>query len=262
VLGYSVEQWTTQPGFWLDHVHPDDREEAARWCARAATEGGDHGLSYRAVAADGRAVWLRDMLHVSSDEQGAPVKLRGVMFECDVEVERDTDKVAEFGFALADRYVGGAPAAKGGFRDFRDREVWTVAVIVFGVAVAATVAWGLLTGHGAVSGGASAGVTPFNASWQASAHGTLQGHAGNVIHGLLRRQRDARLDRDRPSAPRVQGVPVAEGTGLRERVRDIEEHCVRREPVEARRELLRVGAKIRIHLADDAELRRYARTAD
>jgi diguanylate cyclase (GGDEF)-like protein/PAS domain S-box-containing protein len=81
-------------------VHPDDREEAARWCARAATEGGDHGLSYRAVAADGRAVWLRDMLHVSSDEQGAPVKLRGVMFDITGEREIEALKSAILDGAL------------------------------------------------------------------------------------------------------------------------------------------------------------------
>jgi hypothetical protein len=46
--------------------------------------------------------------------------------------------------------------------------VWRQTFISTGVAVAATVAWGLLTGHGAVSSGASPGVTPFNASWRDS----------------------------------------------------------------------------------------------
>jgi hypothetical protein len=46
--------------------------------------------------------------------------------------------------------------------------VWRWTFITTAVAVAATVAWGLLTGHGAVSGGASRGVTPFNESWRDS----------------------------------------------------------------------------------------------
>jgi hypothetical protein len=46
--------------------------------------------------------------------------------------------------------------------------VWRRTFIATGIVLVATVTWGLLTGHGAVSGGASAGVTPFNASWQAS----------------------------------------------------------------------------------------------
>jgi PPOX class probable F420-dependent enzyme len=44
-------------------------------------------------------------------------ELRGVMLECDVEVERDTERVAEYGLALVDRYAGGAPAAKEAFRE-------------------------------------------------------------------------------------------------------------------------------------------------
>jgi PPOX class probable F420-dependent enzyme len=35
-------------------------------------------------------------------------ELRGVMFEADVEVERDPDKVADYGMALFDRYAPGA----------------------------------------------------------------------------------------------------------------------------------------------------------
>jgi PPOX class probable F420-dependent enzyme len=44
-------------------------------------------------------------------------ELRGVMFECDVTVERDTERVAEYGLALVDRYAGGAPEMKDFFRE-------------------------------------------------------------------------------------------------------------------------------------------------
>jgi PPOX class probable F420-dependent enzyme len=43
-------------------------------------------------------------------------ELRGVMFECDVLVERDTERVAEYGLELVDRYAGGAPEMKDFFR--------------------------------------------------------------------------------------------------------------------------------------------------
>jgi len=43
-------------------------------------------------------------------------ELRGVMMECDVEVERDRERVAEYGFALVDRYAGGAAEAKEAFQ--------------------------------------------------------------------------------------------------------------------------------------------------
>ena len=43
-------------------------------------------------------------------------ELRGVMLECDVAVERDTERVAEYGLDLVERYAGGAPEAKEAFR--------------------------------------------------------------------------------------------------------------------------------------------------
>jgi len=45
------------------------------------------------------------------------------MLECDVDVERDTNKVAEFGFALVDRYAAGADAAKEAFREQAKKRV-------------------------------------------------------------------------------------------------------------------------------------------
>lgn len=43
-------------------------------------------------------------------------ELRGVMLECDVELERDTEKVARVGELLVDRYGGGAEEMKEFFR--------------------------------------------------------------------------------------------------------------------------------------------------
>jgi PPOX class probable F420-dependent enzyme len=42
--------------------------------------------------------------------------LRGVMLECKVELERDTERVAAVGAALVDRYAGGSAEAKEFFR--------------------------------------------------------------------------------------------------------------------------------------------------
>jgi len=43
-------------------------------------------------------------------------ELRGVMLECDVEVERGAERVIPFADALVDRYAGGAAEAREGFR--------------------------------------------------------------------------------------------------------------------------------------------------
>jgi PPOX class probable F420-dependent enzyme len=43
-------------------------------------------------------------------------ELRGVMLECQVEVEREEERVAAYGLALVDRYADGAPEAREAFR--------------------------------------------------------------------------------------------------------------------------------------------------
>jgi PAS domain S-box-containing protein len=80
ILGYPVERWTTEPAFWRDHIHPEDRDWAASFCATASREKRTHEFEYRMISADGRTVWLRDIVTVVvvNDQ---PVKLRGVMLD-------------------------------------------------------------------------------------------------------------------------------------------------------------------------------------
>ncbi|MGI8910204.1 MAG: PAS domain S-box protein, partial [Rubrobacteraceae bacterium] len=80
LLGYPTNRWISEPTFRQEHIHPDDREWAVAFCARATAEKRDHELEYRMTAADGRVVWLRDIVTVVI-ENGEPVKLRGVMVD-------------------------------------------------------------------------------------------------------------------------------------------------------------------------------------
>src|SRR6267378_4052362 len=38
VLGHPVERWLSEPTFWKDHVHPEDREWALQFCQNATAE--------------------------------------------------------------------------------------------------------------------------------------------------------------------------------------------------------------------------------
>ncbi|HXG66040.1 MAG TPA: PAS domain S-box protein [Blastocatellia bacterium] len=80
LLGYPLRRWYEEPSFWQDHIHPDDRDWATNYCLRATAEKQPHQFDYRMIAADGRTVWLRDLvtLTVENDE---PVKLRGIMMD-------------------------------------------------------------------------------------------------------------------------------------------------------------------------------------
>ena len=81
ILGYPVERWLSEAGFWRSVVHPDDREQAIQYCLQLTDEGRDHQFEYRALAANGRVVWLRDIVHVVLDEHGKPERLRGIMVD-------------------------------------------------------------------------------------------------------------------------------------------------------------------------------------
>lgn len=80
ILGYPVAEWLGQPNFWRDQIHPDDAGWVVAYCVNATREMRDHDFEYRAVAADGRVVWLRDIVSVVV-EQGVVTKLRGVMVD-------------------------------------------------------------------------------------------------------------------------------------------------------------------------------------
>ncbi|MFW6192963.1 MAG: EAL and GGDEF domain-containing protein [Gemmatimonadota bacterium] len=79
VFGYDREAWY-EPGFWPDHLHPDDRERAVRFCRRQAREGRDHEFEYRLVHADGHPVWVQDIVSVVEVDSD-PGLLRGVMID-------------------------------------------------------------------------------------------------------------------------------------------------------------------------------------
>jgi PAS domain S-box-containing protein len=80
LLGFPAERWLDEPDFWARHVHPDDLDWAFAFCSRATARGEAHEFEYRFIAADGRVVWLRDIVAVIT-EDGRPVKLRGVMVD-------------------------------------------------------------------------------------------------------------------------------------------------------------------------------------
>lgn len=80
MLGYPVEQWLTVPNFWVDHIHPEDRQWAPAFCLEETRKKSGHTFEYRMLAADGRTVWLRDIVSVIVEDD-LPVTLRGVMVD-------------------------------------------------------------------------------------------------------------------------------------------------------------------------------------
>jgi PAS domain-containing protein len=80
VLGYPAELWLEEPTFWRDHIYSEDREWAVNFCIAATVAKRNHDFEYRMIAADGRIVWVRDLVTVVVEGDGA-TRLRGVMVD-------------------------------------------------------------------------------------------------------------------------------------------------------------------------------------
>ena len=80
ILGYPVQSWLDEKDFWANHVHDEDRDWVVSFCLSETEALRDHDFEYRMITADGRAIWLKDIVTVNI-EDGRPVSLRGVMID-------------------------------------------------------------------------------------------------------------------------------------------------------------------------------------
>jgi len=80
MLGYTPEQWLSDPSFWANHIYEDDREWAVTFCKNQTQEAQNHIFDYRMIKADGAIVWVKDLVSVI-EENGKPKFLRGVMLD-------------------------------------------------------------------------------------------------------------------------------------------------------------------------------------
>ncbi|MGQ0739963.1 MAG: PAS domain S-box protein [Bacteroidota bacterium] len=80
LLGYPVQQWIDDAGFWASHIVDEDRDYAVNYCVNCTREKKNHEFEYRMRAADGTVVWLRDIVSVVL-ENNEPLRLRGIMVD-------------------------------------------------------------------------------------------------------------------------------------------------------------------------------------
>jgi len=84
LLGYPVQRWLDEPGFWVSIVHPEDRKWVVEACAAAIQNVRHLMLDYRVRASDGRVLWVRSVVHVTGDDHGRASRLTGVMLDITV----------------------------------------------------------------------------------------------------------------------------------------------------------------------------------
>ncbi|MEW5847577.1 MAG: PAS domain S-box protein [Myxococcota bacterium] len=95
LTGHVADRWLQEQGFWLNHVHADDRAATSAAYHRALQAGGSHVLEYRFQRAAGGTMWLREELRVRGE--------RVVSMLCDVTAQRaELEELQE----SRERYLG------------------------------------------------------------------------------------------------------------------------------------------------------------
>jgi two-component system cell cycle sensor histidine kinase/response regulator CckA len=93
MLGYSTEEWESDPDLLATVVHPDDRELVLAKALAVRTSGEPFRAEYRYLARDGRIVWVIDETHLVRDENGEPLYVQGFLVDIterkQAEAERD-----------------------------------------------------------------------------------------------------------------------------------------------------------------------------
>ncbi|SDX45708.1 PAS domain S-box protein [Flavobacterium degerlachei] len=80
ILGYNPEEWTSNPNFWKDHIHPDDSQWVQQFCKTNTDANLNHDFEYRMIAKSGASVWLRDIVNIII-ENGRATSMRGIMID-------------------------------------------------------------------------------------------------------------------------------------------------------------------------------------
>ncbi|MET0845210.1 MAG: EAL domain-containing protein [Pseudomonas sp.] len=78
LLGYPLSHWLI-PGFWRNIIHPADLTRTQTFCDHEVLAGRDYSVDYRVITADGRCLWVRDI--VSLIEHGHEPVMRGLMID-------------------------------------------------------------------------------------------------------------------------------------------------------------------------------------
>lgn len=87
VFGYPIARWK-EPGFWESIVHPEDRAEVVAFCTERTGSRADHVFDYRMIAADGRALVMRDVVSVREHPGGGMVLVGAFVDITDAFAER------------------------------------------------------------------------------------------------------------------------------------------------------------------------------
>ena len=81
LLGYTPEEWATEPELARNGIHPDDRQRVAELARTAREQSVPTRSEFRFVARDGRTVWVLDQTIPVFDAEGKPRCHQGFLLD-------------------------------------------------------------------------------------------------------------------------------------------------------------------------------------
>jgi len=138
MLGFSAEEWCSDPALWARQLHPDDRDRVlALESTNADRESACGALTYRILHRDGHPVWVRDTAQLVHD---APGRERWYGVLSDITEQRHTEAELELRAAQQSAVARlGEHALEGASTSALMQEAVSVAAESFGVEIGAVI---------------------------------------------------------------------------------------------------------------------------
>ncbi len=106
-MGHEPTDFTDNPSFWADHIHPEDKQRVFDEISKLF-ELGEHTHSYRFLDNQGHYRWMQNELRLQYDEQGQPKEMVG--FWTDITERRQAELQLQESEQRFRRMADGAPA--------------------------------------------------------------------------------------------------------------------------------------------------------
>src|SRR5262245_9896042 len=81
LFGFPPGARLRDPTFWVDHLHPEDRDRVVELSKWTNETGEPFSAEYRFLGRDGRVVWVRDEAELLRDSEGQPMMWQGVLLD-------------------------------------------------------------------------------------------------------------------------------------------------------------------------------------
>ena len=81
IVGYTPEEWTREPLFWLERLHPEDRERVLTELHETFITGRGFNIDYRLLHRDGHVVWVRDIAELIKEQEGKADYWQGILYD-------------------------------------------------------------------------------------------------------------------------------------------------------------------------------------